>query len=159
MSSSTIIVVAVIVLVDIVVFAGLSFLAGRSRRNPPRNVGTGSVGEGTGKPNCVSSVDKNPERAIEPFIFQTDPESVWEAAVEAVGALDRTEIIRNTGTYLHAEVSSSFFKFVDDLELQMIPGENVIHVCSASRIGYSDMGANRSRVEELRNQFQNRLAR
>jgi len=153
MSTSTVIVVAVIVFFDILIFAGLSFLAGKSRANRPGDVGNGRIGEGTGKPNYVSSVDRDPARAVEPFVFSGDPESAWKAAVDAVGALDRTEIVVNTGTYLHAEVSSSFFKFVDDLELQINPEEKVIHVRSASRIGRSDMGVNRTRVEGLRHSF------
>ena len=44
-------------------------------------------------------------------------------------------------------------KFVDDLEL-FYNDESVIHVKSASRLGYSDFSVNRERVEQLRQSFQ-----
>ncbi|MCA9019441.1 MAG: DUF1499 domain-containing protein, partial [Planctomycetaceae bacterium] len=33
--------------------------------------------------------------------------------------------------------------------------QNVIHVRSASRVGYSDLGVNRKRIEAIRNLFAN----
>jgi uncharacterized protein (DUF1499 family) len=52
--------------------------------------------------------------------------------------------------YLHAECRSALFRFVDDLEIQLRPGEGIAAVRSASRVGYSDLGVNRKRVESLR---------
>lgn len=39
---------------------------------------------------------------------------------------------------------------VDDVELELDPAATLVHVRSASRIGRSDFGANRARVEDLR---------
>ncbi len=57
---------------------------------------------------------------------------------------------RVTDDYLHAECSSAVFGFVDDLELHLRPAEKLIAVRSASRVGHSDFGVNRKRVEQLR---------
>ena len=54
---------------------------------------------------------------------------------------------------LHAEATSFLFRFVDDIELYFPVSEKVIHVRSASRAGYSDLGVNRTRVEEIRKRF------
>jgi uncharacterized protein (DUF1499 family) len=59
-------------------------------------------------------------------------------------------IVTDSAGYLHAECESAVFGFVDDLELHLRPDEGVIAVRSASRLGYSDVGANRRRVERLR---------
>jgi uncharacterized protein (DUF1499 family) len=40
--------------------------------------------------------------------------------------------------------------YVDDVEFYLDEGANVIHVRSASRLGKSDLGVNRQRVEEIR---------
>jgi uncharacterized protein (DUF1499 family) len=64
--------------------------------------------------------------------------------------LPRTRIVKETEDYLHAECRSALFRFVDDLELQLRPSESIIAVRSASRLGYSDLGVNRRRVEGLR---------
>ena len=64
--------------------------------------------------------------------------------------LPRTKIITSTDDYLHAECSSAVFGFVDDLELHLRRGENLIAVRSAARLGHGDFGVNRKRVEQLR---------
>jgi len=60
-------------------------------------------------------------------------------------------IIREDDSYLHAEFTSPIFRFVDDLELRMDRQEGVIHLRSASRVGHSDLGANRKRIEAIWN--------
>jgi uncharacterized protein (DUF1499 family) len=101
-------------------------------------------------PNCIASDAIDPDRDIEPFTLEVGPDEGWAAAVEAVRALPRTEIVRSTNHYLHAECTSAMFRYVDDLELHLRPGDGVIAVRSASRLGHSDFGVNRRRVERLR---------
>ncbi len=70
--------------------------------------------------------------------------------VEVVYEMDRTTVIRGDEGYLHAEVASAIFGYVDDLELQLRAKQHEIAVRSASRMGWSDMGVNRRRVESIR---------
>ena len=56
--------------------------------------------------------------------------------------------------YVHAEARSWLFRFVDDVEFLYDAQQHVVHVRSASRVGYSDLGVNRSRIESLRHAFQ-----
>ena len=74
-------------------------------------------------------------------------------ASELVSELPRTRIIKEGSGYLHAECQSALLGFVDDLELHLRSSEGVIAVRSASRLGYSDFGVNRRRVEALRSFF------
>jgi uncharacterized protein (DUF1499 family) len=53
-------------------------------------------------------------------------------------------------TYLHVEIVSRIMGFVDDLEAVPDAAAGVIQVRSASRVGRSDFGVNRERVEALR---------
>jgi uncharacterized protein (DUF1499 family) len=62
-------------------------------------------------------------------------------------------IISDEDGYLHAEFRSRVFRFVDDVELLMDEAGHKIDVRSASRLGYSDLGVNRRRVEQLRARF------
>jgi len=55
--------------------------------------------------------------------------------------------------YLAATFTSSIFRFVDDLEFRIDTGQGMIHLRSASRVGRSDGGVNRKRVERLKNSF------
>jgi uncharacterized protein (DUF1499 family) len=101
-------------------------------------------------PNCVSSGASDEEHAIEGFRFSSGPTEAWAAAAAAVAGLPGTEIIVQTDDYLHAESTTRLMRYVDDLELHLRAGEQTIAVRSASRVGHSDMGANRERVEALR---------
>jgi len=67
-----------------------------------------------------------------------------------LSVVPRTEVIEDTGDYIHTESTSRIFKFVDDAEFYLPKGENVIQVRSASRVGESDLGVNRRRIEQIR---------
>jgi len=101
-------------------------------------------------PNCVSSDAGDSNHHIAPFMIAMAPDKAWLAVNEFVSGLPRTQIVTESSKYLHAECRSLLFGFVDDLELHLRPAEGVIAVRSASRLGYSDFGVNRSRIEELR---------
>ena len=101
-------------------------------------------------PNCVSIAATDEEHSIEAFSLIGDAEEAWQAARRILAESPRTRIVTEGGNYLHAECTSRIFRFVDDLELQLRPDDGVIAVRSASRIGHSDLGVNRDRVESLR---------
>jgi len=101
-------------------------------------------------PNCVSSDALDSGHRVLPLELRVPPEQAWRGARAAVAALPRTRIVAVDDAYLHAESTSAIFGFVDDLELHLRPDRNLIAVRSASRSGYSDLGANRRRVEALR---------
>ena len=104
------------------------------------------------RPNCVwSRADLGDGHRVEPFRIQVTPERAWRAARDTVAALPRTRIVEeSSGQYLRAEVQSLLFRFTDDLELRLDTGAKQIDVRSASRLGYSDLGVNRARIEALR---------
>ena len=97
-------------------------------------------------PNCVNSmVNEDEVHRIEPF------RGVSLAELrELLQNEERVEIVTDHENYLHAEFTSLLMRFVDDVEFFSIAEEQVIHVRSASRLGSSDLGANRRRVEGLR---------
>lgn len=141
------------------IVAGLGalwLLASYSSSHRPALAGKRKFEEDSKTPNYVSSLTQNPSRRIKPIQYEGDPEASWNAAKKAVQALPGTEIISTEADYLYAECRSQVFGFVDDLELKINRERNLIHVRSASRVGYSDMGANRKRVEQLRQSISER---
>jgi len=100
-------------------------------------------------PNCVCSDASDPGHRVAPFALATGPEQAWRTIEEVVASLPRTRIVARQPDYLHAE-ARSLLGFVDDLELQLRADEGLVAVRSASRLGYSDLGVNRKRVEALR---------
>jgi len=91
-----------------------------------------------------------------PFELSGRATEDWRSVRLAVIGLPRTRIVTETDDYIHAECSSAVFGFVDDLELHLRPSENLIAVRSASRLGHSDFGVNRRRVEKLRSLLRQR---
>jgi uncharacterized protein (DUF1499 family) len=101
-------------------------------------------------PNCVSSDATDAAHAVAPFALAVPAAQAWPVVLDAVAALPRTRIVTDAEGYLHAECRSALLGFVDDLELQLHPSAGQIAVRSASRLGHSDLGVNRRRVETLR---------
>jgi len=101
-------------------------------------------------PNCVSSEAEPGGHFVAPLRFHGDPQTAWSAVERIVTGMPRTRIVEAGSEFLHAESRSSVFGFVDDLELWLRASGKRIDVRSASRVGWSDMGVNRRRVETLR---------
>ena len=70
-----------------------------------------------------------------------------------VQGMERTEIITESSDYLYAEFTTPLMGYVDDVEFYLDRNAGVIHVRSASRLGQSDLGLNRKRVEAIRAEF------
>jgi uncharacterized protein (DUF1499 family) len=104
-------------------------------------------------PNCVSSDTQDELHTIAPFELTVPADQAWAEIKAAVMQLSRTHVISEEDGYLHAESRSLIFRFVDDLQLQLREQEGIIAVYSASRVGHSDFGVNRQRIEELRQQL------
>lgn len=138
-------VLATAAIVLVVMYAGLGWWSHQPRFQPP-GVDGDRLAPCPSSPNCVlSEPEADAGHAVEPLeLPATDG---WAAAAAAVRALGG-EVERDTGEYLHATFTSRLFRFVDDLELRR-EGSRA-QVRSASRVGYSDLGVNRKRVEKLR---------
>ena len=101
-------------------------------------------------PNCVVSQDGDAKHAIDPITYHIDRAQAQETLLKVLNAVPRTEVIEKTDNYIHALSKSRIFKFVDDVEFYFPDDEKVIHMRSASRVGESDLGVNRRRMEQIR---------
>lgn len=101
-------------------------------------------------PNCVSSQAADADHFIAPFKIKGAAENAFAALKTALLQQSRTVITEASDTALHAEATSLIFRFVDDVHALLDADAGVIHIRSASRVGYSDLGVNRRRVEALR---------
>ena len=105
-------------------------------------------------PNCVSSQAHDPHHFIDPFIFHDQPATAMQRLKEALLTEKRVTITSEQPDYLHAEVRSLVFRFVDDIEFKLSPDQGLIQIRSSARVGYSDFGVNRLRIERIRLLFQ-----
>lgn len=131
--------------------AGRFAYMGRTTRPPDDLLATsGRLAPCPKSPNCVSSLAEDKSHRIAPLAVLGTADAALERVIQTIEAMPRARIVTSGKGYLHAEFTSRLFRFVDDLELiydDSLPG---FQVRSASRAGYSDMGANRKRVEALR---------
>ena len=101
--------------------------------------------------NCVCSQADDEAHYVAPLsVPGMSGKEMIDRLASALHACEEAEVINQTGTYLHAECHSAWLGFVDDLEFFWSEEEDVCHVRSASRLGMTDLGKNRARVEKLR---------
>jgi uncharacterized protein (DUF1499 family) len=105
-------------------------------------------------PNCVSSQAQDAGHYIAPFKIIGDPYLAWAALKNAMIGKSRMTITSETADSITAEATSLVFRFVDDINAILDVDAQLIHIRSASRVGYSDLGVNRRRIEALRKQLQ-----
>jgi uncharacterized protein (DUF1499 family) len=101
-------------------------------------------------PNCVNSQTADQSHAIVPLRYTSNPEKAFATLKQVIQAQPRTKIVAETENYLYAEFTSKLMGFVDDVEFYLDKPAGVIEVRSASRLGESDLGVNRQRVESIR---------
>jgi uncharacterized protein (DUF1499 family) len=120
----------------------------------PNNLGIreGQLSPCPNSPNCISSQSHNARNRVEPFVYSSQEESHKELK-KILQNRNRITIISETENYIYAECKTALFRFVDDLEFYFDDTHKVIHIRSASRIGYSDLGVNRRRIEDIRTKF------
>lgn len=108
-------------------------------------------------PNCVSSQTWNASQRVAPIPYEGTAEAALDRFTELIEADPRARVVERQRIHLRAEYASRLFGFVDDLELIVDEENRVVHVRSASRRGWHDLGVNRRRVERLSEAFAQEL--
>jgi len=118
----------------------------------PTNLGVndGKLRDCPNSPNCVSSQSLDAEHKIAPLSYTGDPAKALEDLKSVISSLPRTKIITAKDNYIYAEFTSALMGYVDDVEFYLNADKKVIEVRSASRLGESDLGVNRDRIETIR---------
>lgn len=132
-------------------FLNLMMLSGCAGTVPGLGIGSGRLTPCPDSPNCVNS-QVTGKHFIAPIAYTGDRRQARERLQKLLETEKRVVLMTVEETYIRATFTSRIFRFVDDVEFYL-PDEPVIHVRSASRVGYSDLGANRRRIEHLRNRF------
>lgn len=129
----------------------------------PTNIGVqaGKLAPCPNTPNCVSSQSQDAQHKIDPLTYSSTPQEVLANLKTVIESLPKTKIITQSENYLYAEFTSQLMGFVDDVEFLIDDSAKVIHVRSASRLGQSDLGVNRKRIETIRaklNEFKDKVS-
>jgi uncharacterized protein (DUF1499 family) len=132
----------------------LALLSATAKRPSSLGVVDGRLAPCPTTPNCVSTRASDDQHRIDPIAFDGDGDGALKRLKVAIATIPRMRIVTETDDYIHAEATSLLFRFVDDVEFLVDRGAKVIHFRSASRVGRSDIGVNRARMEQIRAAFQ-----
>lgn len=149
-----------LVIIALVAIAGLvAGQLGLLKGTPPADLGVrdGKLKPPSQTPNSVSSqaslYPDHPQRAyadIAPLPLKGDPDATLDRIAGIIEAMDGANIVKREPGYIYAQFTTRLMKYVDDAEFWFDPDANVIQVRSASRLGKSDLGVNRERIEFIR---------
>jgi uncharacterized protein (DUF1499 family) len=144
--------ISALILLPVFLVSGLLVMSLFSKRPDTIGLTEGKLQGCPPSPNCVCSCEDPADSAqfIDPLTIPAGVDQPMETLIGAIESFPRTKIITREDHYLHVEFTTRLLRFVDDVEFQIVPEEQLIHIRSASRIGYSDLGANRKRVEQIR---------
>ncbi len=142
------------IVIGIILIIGLLFVALSitSRKQPELGLLNGQLRACPTTLNCVCSEQPVAGPVIEPLNYTTIAKDAWSRMKQAIvetGGIIMTE----QGGYLHAQYETPLMRYIDDVELRIDENNQLIHIRSASRVGHSDMGANRKRVIRIRTVF------
>ena len=106
---------------------------------------------------CVCSEYSDSRAFVEPLSFEGDATAAWLQLKDLIESVPRIVIHELTGTYLRAVSRTRVLRLADDLEFRLHAEASVIHVRSASQIGFFDFGVNNRRVAAIRIEWNRRL--
>lgn len=118
----------------------------------PDNLGVtnGKLATCPDTPNCVSTQAADPGKKIEPIAFKgSSAETISKIKQTIKANWPRATLISERDHYLHYEFKSLIFRFIDDVEFFVDDKASVIQFRSASRVGHSDLGVNRKRMNQI----------
>lgn len=137
----------------LVIIGTLSALLSACAGDRPDNLGArnGQLARCPSSPNCVASQAGDEDHRIAALVCRSDPDADFSRLAMLLKNRTDTQVVEESDSYLRVEFHTIFF--VDDGEFFLDRKGKVIHLRSASRIGYSDLGKNRCRMEEIRRDF------
>jgi uncharacterized protein (DUF1499 family) len=148
MRRKTVLLTLALLALPLVVLA-LGLVAARASRRPVEaGLVDGRLRPCPSTPNCVCSEGAEP--SIEPLAFEGEPEAAFRSLLAFLDDEPRVQRVELDGDYAHYTFRTPLLGFVDDVELRLDRERGAIEVRSASRVGHSDLGTNRRRVESIR---------
>jgi uncharacterized protein (DUF1499 family) len=90
---------------------------------------------------------------IAPLALVGDGPATLARLKAIVLATSGAKLVKEEPGYLYATFNTTLMKYTDDVEFWLDSAAGVVHVRSSSRLGREDFGANRARVEKIRQQL------
>jgi uncharacterized protein (DUF1499 family) len=143
-------------LIVIGVLAALFFIRVfiENNRVPALGVSDGKLAPVSKKPNNVSTQTDIPKKKVATLPFKDSVEATMSALKKSVEQFGGGRVETEKGDYLYVIFTTPLMKYRDDVEFWLDSDNNEVHYRSSSRAGYSDMGLNRARYNEIAKLYQ-----
>lgn len=142
----------------IVILSSAAFLPACSGTRPQHlGINDGILWSCPASPNCVSSFAADKKHQIDPLEYSGSKEQTLLRLKSVISIMGGGKVISEKENYLHAEFTSKLFRFVDDAEFLLDEKTKTLHFRSASRLGHSDLGVNRKRIETIKSLLAKKL--
>lgn len=99
-------------------------------------------------PNCVSTLTKQKDKEMQALPFK-DLKQAKQLLLEIVKKMPRTKIKPTDKNFIHVVFTTKILRFKDDVYFYFDEQAKLIQFKSASRVGHSDLGANKKRMKEI----------
>lgn len=143
----------VVGVVALVIVGTILLYVQAQRVEAPENVNNGDIEPCPQTPNCVSTLDEDEQHGIDPIAYTGTQDDARARLVSVLEGMPRTVVMNEQDNYVYALSRSPTMGFPDDLEFVFDDAAKVINLRSAARMGQSDLGKNRERIEEIRRRF------
>jgi len=153
------ILLSIVAILAVVISVRFAMLGNASKSSQAPGLVSGALTACPDKPNCVCSESgEDAAHQIAPLEYSgTSAKDAWRELLQVIEELGG-EVVVSNDEYLAATFSSSVFGFVDDLESRLEPSEEQIQIRSASRVGHSDLGVNRKRLETMTRSWNQKMS-
>lgn len=139
----------VITIISVLIVANFGFIFYQNTQIPDLGMEDGKFKPLSNKPNNVSTQTQNLEKKVEPWPFKGTKEETMAAIKSAINSYGGAETQKENENYLYVVFTTKLMRYHDDAEFWLDDEDRLVHFRSASRAGYSDMGLNRKRYDQL----------
>ncbi|MFK7997252.1 MAG: DUF1499 domain-containing protein [Granulosicoccus sp.] len=154
-----VVLVAVAVIATVALKLAIPTLSGKSAASGivVSSDGLSSLGDCPDTPNCHGSESSRQAQTVARFVITKTASDAIDTLATIVSTQARTQIVTQDERYLHATFATKFMGYIDDVEFLLADDGQSVQVRSASRIGKSDLGANKKRINNLRTLAEGKL--
>ncbi len=120
------------------------------KKQPTIGLVNGQLAACSKTPNCVSTTHQDLNRLMLPVKYEgLSLEEAKDVLFEVLKTLPKIKIEKDEGTYVHAEAQTMVFEYVQDVEFLFDEEAKTLHFRSASRVGFTDFGSNKRRMQSI----------
>ena len=140
----------VLIVIAVLAVAFLVRVTYENNQVPVLGITDGQFTPVSSKPNNVSSQAQDPKKKVDTWPFKSDASETITSIKQAISSYGSGEIMSESDNYVYVVFTTSLMRYKDDVEFFLDEANQVVHFRSSSRAGYSDLGLNRKRYNELK---------